>query len=111
MERAAAIDSRWVDVAPADAVPRGEYRVFDVDDTPIAVFNVEGELFAIHDICTHDGEVLTGGPVEGTEIVCPRHGARFSLRTGEVLAPPAYEPVRTYGIRIEGGRLWLEAPL
>jgi 3-phenylpropionate/trans-cinnamate dioxygenase ferredoxin subunit len=109
MEPAAATSRRWVDVAPADAVPPGGYRVFDVDDTPIAVFNVDGELFAIHDVCTHDGEVLTGGPVEGTEIVCPRHGARFSLRTGEVLAPPAYEPVRTYRIRIDNGRLWLEA--
>jgi len=100
---------RWIDVAPADAVPPGEHRVFEVDDTPVAVFNVDGELFAIHDICTHDGETLTGGPVEGTEIVCPRHGARFSLRTGEVLAPPAYEPVRTYGVRLQDGRLWLDA--
>ena len=96
-------------MAPADAVPPGEHRVFDVDDTPVAVFNVDGELFAIHDICTHDGETLTGGPVEGTEIVCPRHGARFSLRTGEVLAPPAYEPVRTYGVKLQDGRLWLDA--
>ncbi|HEY7377513.1 MAG TPA: non-heme iron oxygenase ferredoxin subunit [Steroidobacteraceae bacterium] len=103
------MSSRWIDVGPEDAVPLGEYRIFDIDDTPVAVFNVDGELFAIQDICTHDGEILTGGPVEGTEIVCPRHGARFSLRTGEVLAPPAYEPVRTYGIRVEKGRLLLEA--
>jgi 3-phenylpropionate/trans-cinnamate dioxygenase ferredoxin component len=103
------MSTRWIDVAPADAVPPGEHRIFDIDDTPVAVFNIDGELFAIHDICTHDGETLTGGPVEGTEIVCPRHGARFSLRTGEVLAPPAYEPVHTYGVRIADGRLWLEA--
>jgi 3-phenylpropionate/trans-cinnamate dioxygenase ferredoxin component len=103
------MSTRWIDVAPANAVPPGEHRVFDLDDTPVAVFNVDGELLAIHDICTHDGETLTGGPVEGTEIVCPRHGARFSLRTGEVLAPPAYEPVRTYGVRVADGRLWLEA--
>jgi 3-phenylpropionate/trans-cinnamate dioxygenase ferredoxin component len=101
--------SRWIDVAPADAVPPGEHRIFDIDDTPVAVFNIDGELFAIHDICTHDGETLTGGPVEGTEIICPRHGARFSLRTGEVLSPPAYESVRTFGVRIVDGRLWLDA--
>jgi 3-phenylpropionate/trans-cinnamate dioxygenase ferredoxin component len=101
--------SRWIDVAPADAVPPGQHRIFDIDDTPVAVFNIEGELFAIHDICTHDGETLTGGPVEGTEIICPRHGARFSLRTGDVLSPPAYEPVRTFGVRIADGRLWLDA--
>ncbi len=100
---------RWLDVAPADAVPRGEHRVFDIDDTPVAVFNIDGEYFAIQDICTHDGETLTGGPVEDTEIVCPRHGARFSLRTGEVLAPPAYEPVRTFPVRIADDRLWIRA--
>ena len=103
------MSGRWIDVAPADAVPPGGFRVFDVDDTPVAVFNVDGEHLAIHDVCTHDGETLTGGPVEGIEIVCPRHGARFSLRTGAVLSPPAYEDVRSYPVRIENGRLWIQA--
>jgi 3-phenylpropionate/trans-cinnamate dioxygenase ferredoxin subunit len=101
------VSERWIDVAPADAVPRGERRVYDVDDTPVAVFNIDGEHFAIQDVCTHDGETLTGGLVEDHEIMCPRHGARFSLRTGEVLAPPAYEPVRTFGVRVDSGRLWI----
>ena len=103
------MSERWIDVAPADAVRPGEHRTFDVDDTPVAVFNIDGEHLAIHDVCTHDGETLTGGPVEGAEIICPRHGARFSLRTGEVLSPPAYEPVRTYAVRTQGGRLWIRA--
>lgn len=103
------MSGRWIDVAPADAIPPGGFRVFDVDDTPVAVFNIGGEHLAIQDVCTHDGETLTGGPVEGTEIVCPRHGARFSLRTGEVLSPPAYEDVSSYPVRIENGRLWVKA--
>ena len=96
------MSERWVDVAPADAVPLGERRTYDVDDTPVAVFNIDGEHFAIQDVCTHDGETLTGGLVEDHEIMCPRHGARFSLRTGEVLAPPAYEPVRSSWLRETG---------
>jgi len=55
----------------------------------IAVARSGGAYFAIEDICTHDGAELTGGAIEGTEIICPRHGARFCLRTGEALSPPA----------------------
>jgi len=57
---------------------------------------------AIEDVCTHDGGVLTGGAVKGDQIVCPRHGARFSIKTGAVLSPPAYEDVQTFPVRIEG---------
>ena len=95
--------SEWVDVAPAADLGPGSWRVVDVDDVQIAVFNVGGEFFAIEDVCTHDGGCLTGGEVEGGEIVCPRHGARFSIRTGEALSAPAYEPVSTFPIRIEAG--------
>ena len=75
----------------------------------IAIVRSGGKLYAIEDVCTHDGEALTGGEVEGGEIVCPRHGARFCLRTGEALTPPAYEPVRVFEIKIEGGHLWVRA--
>ncbi len=71
----------------------------------VAVFNLDGELHAIEDICTHDGGELASGVVDGDAIVCPRHGARFSIRTGEVLAPPAYEPVAVFPVRIEKGRV------
>ena len=95
--------SEWVDVAPVDELVPGSWRTVDVDDTQIAVFNVNGEYYAIEDMCTHDGEILTGGTVEGAEVVCPRHGARFSLITGEVLGPPAYEPVATFAVRAQAG--------
>ncbi len=74
-----------------------------MDGIDVAVFNLDGAYFAIEDVCTHDGGILTGGAVEGDVIVCPRHGARFSIRTGEVLAPPAYEDVATYPVRVEDG--------
>jgi 3-phenylpropionate/trans-cinnamate dioxygenase ferredoxin subunit len=93
----------WVDVAPEAELQPGTWRVVDVDGIDVAVFNLDGAYFAIEDVCTHDGGILTGGAVEGDVIVCPRHGARFSIRTGEVLAPPAYEDIATYPVRIEDG--------
>jgi 3-phenylpropionate/trans-cinnamate dioxygenase ferredoxin subunit len=93
----------WIDVALESAILPGDYRVVETDDTTIAVVNVSGKFFAIEDVCTHDGEELTGGPIENDQIVCPRHGARFCLRTGAALTAPAYEPVRTFPIRVAHG--------
>ena len=99
----------WVAVGPADSIPPGDYAQVEVEDRFVAVFNVDGEFFAIEDVCTHDGGGLAGGAVEGHVVVCPRHGARFSLRTGEVLSPPAYEPVRTYATRVVDGIVQVSA--
>ena len=93
----------WTDVAPAEEIAPGDYKVVDIDDALIAVFNVDGEFYAIEDVCTHDYETLTGGCIEGDEIICPRHGARFNIKTGEALTPPAYEAVATLPVRIENG--------
>ena len=95
--------SDWVDAGSADTLVPGSHVVVDVDGVEVAVFNIDGEYFAIEDICTHDGGELACGDLEGDVIVCPRHGAKFSLRTGEVLAPPAYEPLATMALRVEGG--------
>ena len=95
--------SEWVDVAPANDLLPGDYRVVDVEDVLIAVINVDGDFYAIEDVCTHDSECLTGGEIEGEEIICPRHGARFNIKSGEALTAPAYEPVTTFPVRIENG--------
>jgi 3-phenylpropionate/trans-cinnamate dioxygenase ferredoxin subunit len=95
--------SEWVDVARVDEFKTGTRHVVDVEDVMIAVFNLEGDFYAIEDICTHDGESLTGAAVEGDEIICPRHGARFNIKTGEALTAPAYEPVNTFAVRIKDG--------
>jgi 3-phenylpropionate/trans-cinnamate dioxygenase ferredoxin subunit len=95
----------WVNVAEADEIPCGTFKVVDVDDAMVAVFNLDGELHAIADVCTHDGGTLTGGTIEGEEIECPRHGARFSIKTGEVTAPPAYEPVHSFPVRVHEGKI------
>lgn len=92
--------SDWIDVAKRDELQPGQFRVVDVDDVEIAVFNVEGEFYAIEDVCTHDGGQLTGGEVEDDCVTCPRHGAIFCIRTGEALTPPAYEPTETFPVRV-----------
>jgi 3-phenylpropionate/trans-cinnamate dioxygenase ferredoxin subunit len=100
----------WFDVARADEIPPGTARAADVKGTFIAVVNVDGEFFAVEDLCTHDGGDLATGDVEGDEIVCPRHGARFCVRTGAVKAPPAYEDILTFPVRVEGGVVQVQLP-
>lgn len=98
--------SAWTRVARTEVFPPGSSRMIEVEGARIAVFNVDGNYYAIEDLCTHDNGDLAGGEVKGCEIVCPRHGARFDLRTGAVTAPPAYEPVAVFPVRIEDG--WIE---
>jgi 3-phenylpropionate/trans-cinnamate dioxygenase ferredoxin subunit len=95
--------SAWVRVCTTAELLPGEYRVVYDGDVPIAVFNVDGDLYAIEDVCTHDGGELTGGVIEGREIECPRHGARFDIATGVALTPPAYEPTAKFPVRVEDG--------
>lgn len=97
--------SDWIDVAAAADFPPGDRRVVSMDNAQIAVFNLDGRYYAIEDVCTHDGGELASGERDGEAIVCPRHGARFSIKTGEVLAAPAYEPVATFPVRVANGRV------
>ena len=95
--------SEWVDVAKAEEIPIGHPVHIEIDGAGIAVFKLGEDFFAIEDVCTHDGGKLTGGCVENDQIICPRHGARFSIMTGEALSAPAYEPTATFPVRVENG--------
>lgn len=99
-----------MDVGSADAVEDAASLQVDVDGLALLVVRCDSELYAIEDRCTHDGEALGGAEVESCQIVCPRHGARFCVRTGEALTPPAYEPLRTFKVRLENGRILVENP-
>ena len=99
--------SDWVSVARADELAPGQWKSVDVDGAQVAVFNLGGQYYAIEDVCTHDGGQLTGGSVEGAEIVCPRHGARFCIKTGAALTAPAYEAVARFPVRIEDGVVYV----
>jgi 3-phenylpropionate/trans-cinnamate dioxygenase ferredoxin subunit len=93
----------WVDVAKDGELKEGQCRVVDVDDVMVAVFYRGGDYYAIEDMCTHDGGELASGEVEGDEIICPRHGARFCIKNGKALTPPAYEDVYSFPVRVENG--------
>src|SRR5580765_2605626 len=84
---------RFVTIAKAGEIPVGGVKIVRFDDQEIAVFNVAGQYYAMADVCTHDGGPLAEGTIEGPVVECPRHGARFDIRTGAVLAMPATAPV------------------
>ena len=92
----------FVTVARVGEIHEGGVKVVRVEDQAIAVFLIEGAYYAIDDVCTHDGGPLAEGTLEGCIIECPRHGAKFNVKTGAVVALPAPSAVPTYAVRIEG---------
>jgi 3-phenylpropionate/trans-cinnamate dioxygenase ferredoxin subunit len=95
----------WIDVCAVDELTPGDYRLIELDDTTVAVYRVGDHHYAIEDVCTHDGAELAGGDLCGFELECPRHGARFDLRTGKVLCAPAYTDIHSFPLRHEAGRV------
>jgi 3-phenylpropionate/trans-cinnamate dioxygenase ferredoxin subunit len=95
--------ARFVKLAGAADVAPGQVRVYEAEGRRIALCNVDGTFYAIDDVCTHDGGPLDQGELEGHQIECPRHGARFDVRNGRALALPAVMPVRSYPVRVEDG--------
>jgi 3-phenylpropionate/trans-cinnamate dioxygenase ferredoxin subunit len=75
----------------------------------VLLCNVDGDIYAIEDVCTHDGGELDQGELEGCRIMCPRHGAFFDVTTGAALTPPAVMPVATFKVRLEGNDIHVEA--
>lgn len=94
-------------VAEVGEIPEGGRKEVVIEDQPILVLNVGGTFYAIDDVCTHDDGPLGEGPLRGYEIECPRHGARFDIRTGEVRRMPAVEPIRVHEVKIEDGKVWV----
>lgn len=95
-------------VAKASEIPPGGMKVVETRGVRVALCNVEGKLYAIEDVCTHDDGPLGEGTLRGGEVECPRHGARFDVRTGAVTRMPAVVPVRTFPVRVEGDEVLLE---
>lgn len=100
--------AEWIDAAPQDDLGAGQRSVVQTEIGPIAIFNLAGELYAIADICTHDGGELASGRCEGDQIICPRHGARFCIRDGRALTPPAFENIETFPLRIRAGMVQVD---
>jgi nitrite reductase/ring-hydroxylating ferredoxin subunit len=100
--------SRFVRVASRSELPEGRGHCVEVEGRRVAIFRVGGRYYALGDDCTHMGGPLSEGQIEGEEVECPWHGARFDLRTGESTGPPAEEPVARYPVRVTGEEVEIE---
>ena len=104
-------ECEFVSVAHVNDVQPGERLLVEIDDYSIVLFNLAGEFYAIADLCSHDYGPLGDGEMEGMEIICPRHGARFDVRSGKVLALPAVENIPVYPVRLIDGEIQIGVPL
>ena len=103
--------NNFIKVATVDEIPVGGSKLVELDYVRIALFNLDGKIHAIEDVCTHDGGPLVEGTVVNScEVVCPRHGARFDIRTGAALSFPAFEATTTYAVQIDGNDVLVEQP-
>lgn len=98
----------FVKVAQTNEIEPGQARIVGVKGKKIALFNVEGQFFAIDNTCSHKGGPLAEGEVSGHEVTCPWHHGRFDVRTGEVVGPPPQRAVTRYGVRVTGTDIEIE---
>jgi 3-phenylpropionate/trans-cinnamate dioxygenase ferredoxin subunit len=98
-------ECEFVQIASQEDLPNGERLFVEIDEKKIVVFNLGGDLYALGDVCSHDDGPLGDGEIEGMDIICPRHGARFDIRTGEVLLLPAAIDIPAYPVRIINGMI------
>ena len=100
----------FVEIAPASELPNGERLYLEVEGKAIVIFNIADQLFAIGDICTHDDGPLGDGDLEGFNIVCPRHGAEFDVKTGKAVQLPAVVDIPAYPVQVRDGTIYLGMP-
>lgn len=92
----------------SDSVPEGGFRAFELEDTSVVVCRVAGRCYAVENVCTHDDGPLDQGALEGHQLICPRHGARFDVRSGAAVKMPAIVGVETFDVHEENGEISLE---
>ena len=104
------MNTTLIDVCPLSELPPGAARIVEWEDLEIGVFNCNGEILAIEDRCSHDNGTLAEGEFDPATctVECPRHGSVFELRTGKPVNLPAYVPVDTFPVSVEGGVIRLE---
>src|SRR5713226_6949607 len=100
--------SRFIEIARIDEIAPGEAKMVEVEGKKIAIFNREGDYYAIDDTCPHARGPLSEGEVEGEVVTCPWHGSKFNIKTGEVLGPPARRGVDSYRVQVEGSIIKIE---
>lgn len=95
----------FVAVAKTTDIPAGHTKYVEVQGTPIVICHVDGQFYAVGNLCTHDNGPLSGGELDGASIECPRHGAKFDVRTGQVICLPAPRPIPSYPVRVVGDEI------
>lgn len=100
----------FVEIAPASELPNGERLFVELGDKPVVIFNIAGQFFAIGDVCTHDDGPLGDGILESFNIVCPRHGAEFDIRTGQAVQMPAVVDIPAYPVKVMNGFIQVGLP-
>ena len=101
-------ESQWTEAAAVDEVPADDVVGMQVGGRDIALYNVDGQIYATDNVCTHGHARLCEGFLEGHEIECPLHQGRFDIRDGRATCAPATDALRCYPVRIEGGRVLLQ---
>jgi 3-phenylpropionate/trans-cinnamate dioxygenase ferredoxin subunit len=104
-------ECEFYEIVAADDLPNGERLFVEIDEVYLVVFNIAGDIYAIEDVCSHDDGPLGDGDLEGHEVICPRHGARFDVRTGKALTFPAVEDISAYPIQIIDGKIQVGLPI
>jgi 3-phenylpropionate/trans-cinnamate dioxygenase ferredoxin subunit len=94
--------AEFVKAAKVSEIPPGTGRIVNLKGKEIALFNIAGTFFALDNACPHEEGPLAEGDVEGHEVTCPWHGARFDIRTGKALCAPAFTDVERYNVRVTG---------
>ena len=102
--------AEFLEIAPVSELPNGERLFIEIEGRSIVIFNIADQYFAIADICTHDDGPLGDGDVEGYNIVCPRHGGEFDVRTGQAVQMPAIVDIPAYPVRVVDGMIQLGIP-
>lgn len=102
--------TQFVKIARVEDIPPGQRLWHDFAEETVILFNVDGQIYCIADRCTHDDGPLEDGVLEGYEVECPRHGARFDIRTGKALCLPATRPVPGFAVKVENGDIYVESP-
>ena len=98
-------DCEFVTIASEEELSNGERLFVEIGDIPLVIFNIAGEIYAIGDLCTHDDGPLGDGEVEMYDVICPRHGARFDVRSGKATTLPAIVDIPAYPTRIVDGQI------
>ena len=103
-------ECEFYEIAAAADLPNGERLFVEIGENYLVVFNIAGQFYAIEDLCSHDDGPLGDGDLEGHEVICPRHGARFDVRTGAALTLPAVEAIPAYPVRVVAGKIEVGLP-